>query len=63
MATAMVALLTGVLGLSVVLVVQTQAKADIARALLHETQARTALAEANTKVQARYELAVDTHRK
>jgi eukaryotic-like serine/threonine-protein kinase len=56
-ATAAVALVAGVVGLSAVLVVQTQAKAGIARALLRETQARTALAEANTKVQARYELA------
>jgi serine/threonine-protein kinase len=56
-ATAAVALLAGVVGLSAVLVVQTQAKADIARALVRETQARTALAESNAKVQARYELA------
>jgi tetratricopeptide (TPR) repeat protein len=58
-ATAAMALVAGVIGLSAVLVVQTQAKADIARALVRETQARTALAEANTKVQARYELALD----
>ena len=57
--TAAVALLAGVVGLSAVLVVQTQAKADIARALVRETRARTALAEANTKVEARYDLAVD----
>jgi serine/threonine protein kinase/tetratricopeptide (TPR) repeat protein len=58
-AMAVVALVAGVVGLSAVLVVQTHAKADIARALLHETQARTALAQANTKVQARYELALE----
>jgi serine/threonine-protein kinase len=57
-ATVMVALLAGVVGLSAVLVVQTQAKADIARALLHETRARTALVDANIKVQARYDLAL-----
>src|SRR6516164_2305549 len=37
---AAVALLAGVVGLSAVLVVQTQAKAEIARALVRETQAR-----------------------
>jgi serine/threonine-protein kinase len=58
-ATAVVALAAGVVGLSAVVVVQTQAKADIARALVRETQARTALAEASTKVQARYELALE----
>ena len=56
-ATAAVALVVGVVGLSAVLVVQTRAKADIERALVRETQARAALAEANTQVQARYELA------
>jgi hypothetical protein len=40
-------------------VVQTQAKADIARALASETRANAALADANAKVQARYELALD----
>jgi hypothetical protein len=58
-ATAVVALAAGVVGLSAVLVVQTQAKADIARALVRETQARTAIAEANTKLEARYELALE----
>ena len=53
-----VALLAGVVGLSAVLVVQTQAKADIAQALDRETRANAALADANTKVQARYELAM-----
>ncbi len=57
-ATAVVALLAGVVGLSAVLVVQTRAKADIC-ARLRERQARTVLAEANTKVQARYDLAVE----
>jgi serine/threonine-protein kinase len=56
-ATAAVALVAGVVGLSAVLVVQTQAKADIARALVRETQARAALAESNAKVRARYVLA------
>jgi serine/threonine-protein kinase len=58
-ATAVVALAASVVGLSAVLVVQTHAKADIARALERETQARRALAEANTKVQTRYELALE----
>jgi serine/threonine-protein kinase len=65
-ATAAVALLAGVVGLSAVLVVQTQAKADIARSLRRETQANVALAAANNElarsraaVQARYDLAVD----
>ena len=58
--------MAGVVGLSAVLVVQTQAKAEIARALSRETQANLALAAANDElsrsraaVQARYELAVD----
>ena len=54
-----VALLAGVVGLSAVLVVERQAKADIARALASETRANTALADANTKVEARYELAME----
>ncbi len=61
-----VALLAGVFGLSAVLVVQTQAKADIAQALGRETRANTALASANDEltrsqaaVQARYDLAVE----
>jgi serine/threonine-protein kinase len=65
-ATAAVALLAGVVGLSAVLVVQTQAKADIARALRRETQANVALAAANNDlarstaaVQARYNLAME----
>ncbi len=56
---AVVALVAGVVGLSAVLVVQTQAKAGIARALHSETRANAALANANTKVQARYELALE----
>src|SRR5262249_48612215 len=59
MATAGAALLAGVVGLAAVLVVQTQAKADIARALASETRANAALADANAKVQARYKLAAD----
>ena len=65
-ATATVALLAGVVGLSAVAVVQTQAKAEIARALGRETRANVALAKANDElsrsksaVQARYELAVE----
>ncbi len=61
-----VALVAGVVGLSAVLAVQTQAKADIARSLANETRANTALAESNKEltrsqaaVQARYDLAVD----
>ena len=63
---AAVALLAGVVGLSAVLVVQTQAKAEIAQALGRETSANKALAAANEElsrsraaVQARYELAVE----
>ena len=54
---AAVALLAGVVGLSAVLVVQTQAKAGISRALASETRANAALAGANRKLQARYQLA------
>ncbi len=61
-----VAPMAGVVGLSAVLVVQTRAKADIARSLASETRANTALATANTEltrshaaVQARYDLAVE----
>ncbi len=54
-----VALLASVVGLAAVLVVQTEAKADIGRALKRETRANVALADANTKVQARYELAME----
>jgi serine/threonine-protein kinase len=57
--TAAVALVAGVIGLSAVLLVQTQAKADIARALASETRANTSLADANGKIQARYDLAVE----
>jgi len=63
---AAVALLAGVVGLSAVLAVQTQAKAEIAQALGRETSANRALAAANGElsrsraaVQARYELAVE----
>ncbi len=63
-AMAAAALVAGVIGLSAVLVVQTRAKADIARALRRETSANAALAAANEElgrsqaaVQARYELA------
>ena len=63
---AAVALMAGVVGLSAVLVVQTQAKAEIAQALSRETSANKALATAYTElshsrtaVQARYDLAVD----
>lgn len=52
------ALLAGVVGLSAVLLVQTQATAEIARVLASETQANAALADANEKVQARYRLAM-----
>ena len=61
---AAVALLAGVVGLFAMVVVQTQAKAEIARALGRETSANKALAAANEElgrsraaVQARYELA------
>ena len=63
---AAVALVAGVIGLSAVLAVQTQAKADIARSLASETRANIALAAANSElrssraaVQARFDLAVD----
>src|SRR5262249_33323219 len=46
-AAAAVALVAGVVGLSAVLAVQTQAKAQIARALDSETRANVALASAN----------------
>ncbi len=65
-ATAAMALAAGVLGLAAVLVVQTKARADIARSLASETCANIALAAANDElssskaaVQARYDLAVD----
>ena len=47
---AAVALLAGVVGLSAVLVVQTQAKTEIAQALRRETSANKALAAANEKL-------------
>jgi serine/threonine-protein kinase len=46
-ATAAVALVAGVVGLSVVLFVQTQARAEVGRALGRETRANAALAAAN----------------
>jgi serine/threonine-protein kinase len=58
-ATAGVALLAGVVGLAAVLLVQTQAKADIARALASETRANAELARSKAAVQARYDLAVE----
>jgi eukaryotic-like serine/threonine-protein kinase len=61
-----VALIAGVVGLSAVLAVQTQAKADVTRALAGERDANRALATSNDElarsraaVQARYDLAVD----
>jgi serine/threonine-protein kinase len=63
-ASAIVAMVIGVVGLSAVAVVQTRANGDIARALASETRANTALAAANREltrsqaaVQVRYELA------
>ena len=60
------ALAAGVVGLAAVLLVQTQAKAEIARGLDREQSAKNELAAANGEltrskaaVQARYELAVD----
>jgi serine/threonine protein kinase/tetratricopeptide (TPR) repeat protein len=64
-ASAAVALIVGVVGLSAVLAVQTSAKAAVTRALARETDAKQALAAANdalerskAAVQARYDLAV-----
>jgi eukaryotic-like serine/threonine-protein kinase len=61
-----VALFAGVVGLSAVLVVQTQAKAEVTRALTGERDANRALAASNDElarsraaVQARYDLAVE----
>ena len=66
MTAAAAAILAGVIGLSAVLVVQTKAKADIAKSLRRETEANLALGTANADlarskaaVQARYELAVE----
>jgi serine/threonine-protein kinase len=63
---AAVALVAGVVGLSLVLAVQSRAKAAIAAALGRETQAKEGLATANAElgrsraaVQARYDLTVD----
>ena len=65
-AAAAVALVTGVIGLSAVLAVQTSAKAEVTQALGRELAANRALADANDElgrskaaVQARYELAVE----
>jgi serine/threonine protein kinase/tetratricopeptide (TPR) repeat protein len=65
-ASAAVTLVAGVVGLSLVLAVQTQAKAAIAASLGRETRANEGLATANAElersraaVQARYDLAVD----
>ncbi len=65
-ASAAVTLVAGVVGLSLVLAVQTQAKAAISAALGRETRANEGLATANAElewsraaVQARYDLAVD----
>ena len=66
---AAVALFASVVGLAAVLIVQTQAKADLSRSLSRETSANTALAAANPElarskdaVQARYDLAVEAVR-
>ena len=66
---AAVALLASVVGLAAVLIVQTQAKAELSRSLARETSANMALAAANLElarskdaVQARYDLAVEAIR-
>ena len=66
---AAVALFASVVGLAAVLIVQTQAKAELSRSLARETSANTALAAANSElarskdaVQARYDLAVEAVR-
>jgi serine/threonine-protein kinase len=59
MAAGAVACLAGVVGLAAVTLVQTQAKAHIARALDRETHANAELARSKAAVQARYDLAVD----
>ena len=56
---AAVALMAGVVGLSAILVVQTQAKSEIAAALGRETRANIELARSKAAVQARYELSVE----
>jgi serine/threonine-protein kinase len=52
------AVLAGVVGLAAVTLVQTQAKANIARALDRETQTSAALARSKAAVQSRYDLAL-----
>jgi tetratricopeptide (TPR) repeat protein len=66
---AAVALFASVVGLAAVLIVQTQAKAELLSSLARETSANTALAAANLElarskdtVQARYDLAVEAVR-
>ena len=66
---AAVALVASVVGLAAVLIVQTQAKAELSRSLSRETSANIALAAANSElarskdaVQARYDLAVEAIR-
>jgi serine/threonine protein kinase/tetratricopeptide (TPR) repeat protein len=63
---AAVALVASVVGLAAVLLVQTQAKAELSRSLARETSAKIALAAANRElerskdaVQARYDLAIE----
>ena len=63
---AAVGLVASVVGLASVLIVQTQAKADLSRSLSRETRANIALAAANSElersndaVEARYDLAVE----
>jgi eukaryotic-like serine/threonine-protein kinase len=58
-ATVAAALFAGVVGLAAVTVVQTQAKADIARALKRETLANDELVRSKAAVQDRYDLAVE----
>jgi serine/threonine-protein kinase len=54
-----VALAAGIVGLVLVLAVQTRAKAEIARALASETRANARLAAANRRVEERYALATE----
>ena len=56
---ASVALVAGVVGLAAVLLVQTTAKAELARLLASETKANRELADSRAAVQARFDLAVD----
>ena len=53
------ALIAGMVGLTAILVVQTAAKAEIARALNRETVANAELTRSHAAVQARYDLAVE----